>query len=63
MGFVSSESLRTCVRKVGTHVRSKTAKFSYIWVVIGPRVWYTSLGKPIKVDIMHRDVLYIIKAG
>ena len=31
---VSGESLRTCVRKVGTHVRSKTAKFSYIWVVI-----------------------------
>ena len=32
--YVSGESLRTCVRKVGTHVRSKTAKFSYIWVVI-----------------------------
>ena len=32
--YVSDESLRTCVRKVGTHVRSKTAKFSYIWVVI-----------------------------
>ena len=48
---------------VGTRVRSKTARFSYIWVVISLRVWYTSLGKPIKVDIMHRDVLYIIKAG
>ena len=34
MGFVSGESLRTCVQKVGTHVRSKTAKFSYIWVAI-----------------------------
>lgn len=26
-------------------------------------MWYTSLGKPIKVDIMHRDVLYIIKTS
>ena len=34
MGFVLGESLRTCVQKVGTHVRSKTAKFSYIWVAI-----------------------------
>ena len=34
MGFVSGESLRTCVRKVGTHVRSKTVKFSYIWVTV-----------------------------
>ena len=34
IGGVSGELLRTCVRKVGTHVRSKTAKFSYIWVVI-----------------------------
>ena len=29
IGSVSGKSLRTCVREVGTHVRSKTAKFLY----------------------------------
>ena len=30
-----------CVRKIGTHVRSKTAKFSCIGVFFHWRIWYT----------------------
>ena len=45
IGCVSGESLRTCVREVGTHVRSKMAKFSYIGVFFHWRVWYTQLNK------------------
>ena len=42
---VSDKPLRTCVREVGTHVRSKTAKFSYIGVFFHWRIWYTQLNK------------------
>ena len=34
IGCVSGKSLRTCVQKVGSHVRSKMAKFSYIGGVL-----------------------------
>ena len=34
IGCVSGESLRTCVREVGTHVRRKMAKFHYIGGVL-----------------------------
>ena len=37
------QSLRTCVRDVGTHVRSKMAKFSYIGVFFHWQIWYTRL--------------------
>ena len=43
IGCVSGESLRTCVRDVGTHVRSKMAKFSYIGVFFHWQIWYTRL--------------------
>ena len=45
MGFVSGKSPHTCIRKMGTHVRSKMAKFSYIGVFFHWRVWYTQLNK------------------
>ena len=43
MGFVSGESLRTCVQKVGTHVRSNLTKFLlYRGVFLDDRMIYSS---------------------